>query len=192
MGQLGFYFDMNSCSGCRTCQIACKDRNDLPIGVLYRSVHSFEVGKFPDAKMFHYSKSCNHCASPECVANCPTGAMQKADDGTVIHDDAKCIGCGTCVESCPYEVPVLRSDTGIAGKCDACHALREAGKNPACVDACLMRCLDFGDVEELAAKYGTEYVHDLPFLPDSSVTSPATLIVPKECAKESSFTEVPI
>lgn len=192
MGSLGFFFDMQSCSGCRTCQIACKDRNDLPIGMLFRRVRTFETGTYPSAKMYHASTSCNHCENPACVANCPTGAMQKAEDGTVVHDDGVCIGCETCVNSCPYEVPVLDESLGIARKCDACASLREAGGNPACVDACLMRCLHFGDLDELVATYGADAMSELPFLPSADTTAPNTRYLPKEAAKESSFTEQPI
>lgn len=62
MGKLGFYFDMRACIGCRACQIACKDKNRRETaGVLYREVHTYEAGKYPDAGMFHLSMACNHC-----------------------------------------------------------------------------------------------------------------------------------
>ena len=102
---LGFYFNERACSGCRACQTACKDRNNLEVGELFRHVRTFQTGTFPNATMYHYSATCNHCESPACVANCPTGAMQKGDDGTVQHDDEACIGCGSCATACPYEVP---------------------------------------------------------------------------------------
>lgn len=192
MGHLGFYFDMEKCAGCRTCLVACKDRNDLPIGILYRRVRTFETGSYPNAALYHYSSACNHCESPACVANCPTAAMSCADDGTVQHDDGLCIGCETCVKSCPYGVPVLLGDKGVTGKCDACKALRDQGMNPACVDACTMRCLDFGEVEELKAKYGADLVSDLPVLPSSSETRPSILVHAKPCAMEESFVEQPV
>lgn len=187
MGRLGFYINIDSCIGCRTCQVACKDRNDLEIGYLFRRVDTYETGIFPNAKMYHYSHSCNHCASPACVANCPTAAMQKADDGTVQHDDGLCIGCETCVKSCPYGVPQLIKGEGIVRKCDACAPFREAGKNPVCVDACPMRCLEFGDLDELAEKHGSDLVQELPMLPSKDETDPSILINPKPCALEKDF-----
>lgn len=100
-----------------------------------------ENGAYPAAKMHSYSRTCNHCASPACVANCPTGAMYQADDGTVQHNDAECIGCQTCVNSCPYGIPQYDEEQNISRKCDSCKAYRDAGMNPVCVDACCIRVL---------------------------------------------------
>jgi anaerobic dimethyl sulfoxide reductase subunit B (iron-sulfur subunit) len=116
--------------------------------------------------------------------------MQKSDDGTVQLDDELCIGDGNCVKSCPYEVPVLLENEGIAGKCDACLPFRGAGKNPVCVDACVMRCLDFGDVDELREKYGSDLVNALPILPSPDTTGSNTLIRVKEAALNPDFREV--
>lgn len=182
MSKKGFFIDQSKCWGCRTCQIACKDKNDLPIGTLFRNVSSYEVGQYPDAKMFHYPRTCNHCINPACVENCPTGAMYVDEaDGTVQHDDEMCIGCGTCVNACPYEVPVLLADEAIAKKCDGCKQLRDNGEEPACVASCIMRALEFGDFDELQAKHPNA-VRDISVLPESSVTEPCTLIVPSEAA----------
>ena len=70
----GFYFNQQMCIGCRTCQVACKDKNDLEVGYLFRRVESFEVGEFPAPAIFHYSGACNHCHTPACVEVCPAGA----------------------------------------------------------------------------------------------------------------------
>lgn len=179
MNQLGFYFNMQACIGCHTCQIACKDKNDLPVGIFYRWVRSFEGGRFPDPYTFNYSSACNHCKNPECVRACPTGAMHKVDDGTVQHDDDACIGCRSCMSMCPYDVPQFFEDIGIAGKCNACIDLRNEGGNPACVNACMMRCLEFGDLEELRERHaGEELASTLPILPDSEITVPSLLVNP--------------
>ncbi|MDR0501395.1 MAG: 4Fe-4S dicluster domain-containing protein [Coriobacteriales bacterium] len=195
MKNLGFYYNQSACSGCRTCQIACNDRNRLEPGTLFRKVSSYETGSYPNASIYHYSATCNHCKTPACIANCPTGALRKSpDDGTTQRDDELCIGCGTCVKTCPYGVPALLP-TGKAGSCDACKPFRDAGKKPVCVDACLMRCLDFGDLDELATRYGTtsengELLSELPLLPSSEETGPHTLINPKKAALEADFREV--
>ena len=183
MTQLGFYFNQEECIGCKVCQVACCDRNNLSVETLYRTVHSFEAGSYPNAQLFHYSASCNHCADPACVKNCPTSAMYKADDGTVVHDDSLCIGCGSCKMACPYSIPAMLDERGIAGKCDSCKSLRDAGQNPACVDACPMRALDFGDLNELRAKYGDNLVDELPILPSPSFTSPSLLVKQKASAQ---------
>ena len=132
---LGFFFDVTMCIGCRTCQVACKDRNGLKVGIVFRRVRSFETGHYPEALSYNYSGSCNHCKDARCVKGCPSGAMYHAEDGTVQHDRQKCLGCGYCTWNCPYGVPQLDEEAGIVGKCDSCKPLRDAGKNPVCVDA---------------------------------------------------------
>ena len=186
---LGFYFDQTSCSGCRACQTACKDRNNLGAGELFRRVTTYQTGRFPNATMYHYAATCNHCTNPACVEVCPVGAMYVAEDGTVQHNDKTCIGCQACVNNCPYEVPVYLEEKGIVGKCDACKPFLDAGKNPVCVDACNMRCIDFGDIDELRAKYGDDLVTELPVHPDGG-TQPNTLIKAKPAALNEDFSEV--
>lgn len=78
---VGFYFDMTRCIGCRACQVACKDKNRLEVGTLYREVHSFTVGKFPEVRSYSHTFGCNHCEDAICLKNCPTGAIYKAADG---------------------------------------------------------------------------------------------------------------
>ena len=128
----GYYFDQKACIGCRTCQIACKDKNDLEVGILFRKVLSFEVGAYPETGIYHYSGSCNHCENPACVEVCPNQAMYiDEEDGTVQHDDSKCIGCEYCVKACPYGHPQYIADLRIVHKCDGCIGLRSAGERPA-------------------------------------------------------------
>lgn len=189
MGRLGFYFDGTACMGCRTCQIACKDKNNLEVGTLFRRVRSFETGAYPKPSTFHYSGTCNHCQEAKCIKGCPTGALYYADDGTVQHNKNKCIGCKYCTWNCPYSVPQFIEASGIISKCDSCKDLRDSGGNPACVDACLMRCLEFGDLDELTAKHGSALVQDLSILPSSSITEPSLLITPKSCAFDPNFKE---
>lgn len=184
--KLGFYFNGENCIGCRTCQIACKDKNDLPLGVLYRKVNTYETGAFPTPGYYHHTSTCNHCTDPACEAVCPSGAMFIADDGTVQHDDELCIGCKSCVNACPYGVPQYFEELEIVGKCDMCADRRANGLNPACVDACAMRVLEFGYIDELQAAH-PDAVRDLPILPDSSQTGPSTLISPRACALEKDY-----
>ncbi len=178
----GFYFNQQNCIGCKTCQIACKDVKNLEVGTLLRRVSDFETGTYPEARSFHFSTGCNHCENPACVKNCPTSAMHKAEDGTVLHDDGLCIGCKSCMMACPYGAPQFVEKIQMVHKCDACANRRAVGKNPACVDACYMRALDFGEIGELRDKYGDELVSDLPFLPPSELTHPPLVIKPKEAS----------
>ncbi|MBR3257469.1 MAG: 4Fe-4S dicluster domain-containing protein [Eggerthellaceae bacterium] len=183
---LGFYFNMKRCTGCRACQVACQDRNDLPVGLAARKVNSYCAGTYPNAMVYHLSVSCNHCENPACVAAFPTGATQKAEDGTVYRDAEKCIGCGACVTGCPYGHPMLDTVNHMSVRCDSCHIFRDHGQNPVCVDACQYRALDFGDLDELKAKYGADLVSVLPALPDGG-TQPNLLIKAKDAASNTTF-----
>ncbi|MFA5536525.1 MAG: 4Fe-4S dicluster domain-containing protein [Bacillota bacterium] len=190
MTRLGFYFDMTSCVGCRTCEIACKDKNNLQVGIVFRQVSTFETGSFPNPGVFHYSGACNHCANPKCVEGCPTGAMHISDDGTIQHDSDKCIGCRYCVWNCPYGAPKFIPETGKVAKCDSCKDLRDKGENPACVDACMMRALEWGDIDELKRKHaGEELTNDLPILETSTISEPALIINIKPVARQKDYRE---
>lgn len=188
---LGFYFDMQRCIGCRTCQVACKERRNIQkAGARPRRVASFETGTYPEAGMFHSTIGCNHCEHPACVANCPTAAMYKNADGIVLHDDSRCVQCRNCMTVCPYGAPQWDAEASVIVKCDSCLDLRKAGGNPACVDACPMRALEFGDIDQLKAKHGAGLVDELPYLPSASYTTPNLLIQPNAAAKSAAFNEV--
>ncbi|WP_270296737.1 4Fe-4S dicluster domain-containing protein [Eggerthella sinensis] len=187
MTQYGFYFDATNCIGCHTCQVACKDVNRLDVGQNFRRVTSYCSGSGWDVHMYHIAMGCNHCAKPACVANCPTGAMYK-DEGTglVLHDDEACIGCESCVNSCPYGEPVLIEELGIVRKCDGCAGLRLLGEEPSCVASCPQRVLEFGDIEELRAAHPeANLVSDCYVVPDSSETTPSLLMEIRDCMLDS-------
>lgn len=188
---LGFYVDLQRCIGCRTCQVACKDRRDLQsAGPRPRRVDSFECGTYPDVSLFHLALSCNHCDEPACVAGCPTAALHKADDGTVQYDADRCVVCRNCMTVCPYGAPQRDEDANLIAKCDACKALRDAGRNPVCVDACPMRAIEFGELDELRAAHGDDLTSELPVLPSADVTHPNLLLRPSAGALREDFREV--
>lgn len=188
---LGFYVDLQRCIGCRTCQVACKDRRDLQsAGPRPRRVDSFECGTYPDVSLFHLALSCNHCDEPACAAGCPTAALHKADDGTVQYDADRCVVCRNCMTVCPYGAPQHDEDANLIAKCDACKALRDAGRNPVCVDACPMRAIEFGELDELRAAHGDDLTSELPVLPSTDVTHPNLLLRPSAGALREDFREV--
>lgn len=185
MGKKGFYFDQTQCSGCRTCQVACKIEHNLPSLKTFRRVQSFVIGKWPEASVYNISTTCNHCEDPACVKVCPVGAMYIDDnDGTVQHDDDKCIGCQYCAMACPYGQPQYIKELGIVQKCDGCKNLRDQGEDPICVASCCMRAIDFGDFDELKSRYGKDSVSELPVIGSADETRPCLLIKPKENAKQ--------
>lgn len=180
MTQYGFYFDSARCTGCKSCEISCKDYNDLGADILFRRVYDMETGTWSQSPtgawtttslVYHVSNSCNHCDDPACVANCPTGAMQKnPETGLVYADPETCIGCGTCVQSCPYDAPRIDAQLNLSRKCDGCSARVAEGKLPICVKGCPNRALDFGPVDDLRKRYGQ--LADMGPLPDSDITHP--------------------
>lgn len=181
MTRLAFFFDSTRCVGCKTCAVACNKKNQLPLGVSYRRVTSYEVGEYPTATFYHWSRACNHCENPACVRACPTAAMYKDADGTVQHNDDTCIGCGSCVIACPYDVPQIVKEEGIAKKCNACADTREEDGMPTCVASCGMRALEFGDYDELLAAH-PDGVDKIAPMPDPSITMPNILVNAREAA----------
>lgn len=190
MTQYAFYFDGTRCSGCKTCEMSCKDYNDLDLGVSYRKVYETTLGETTrDAQgcisttcvSYSVSMSCNHCDDPACVHVCPTGAMHKdAETGLVSVDASKCIGCGYCHMACPYNAPKVDRVLGHSVKCDGCADRLAEGLKPVCVESCPARALDFGPVEEMAKKGELAAIAPLP---EPSYTHPNLYILPCEDAK---------
>ncbi len=176
--QLGFYINVDRCIGCHTCEMACKETNDLDLGPRWRRVRSVEGGSFPRPFAYFVSMACNHCENPICVKVCPVGAYTKREDGLVIHDPSKCIGCQYCTYACPYAAPQFDANKGKVGKCSGCTTLLEKGEQPACVQSCIMRALEFGPIDELQAKHPSA-VRSIPVLPDPTKTNPSVLIQPR-------------
>jgi anaerobic dimethyl sulfoxide reductase subunit B (iron-sulfur subunit) len=193
MAQLGFYFDADRCVSCKACIMACKDKYNTFVGTKFRNVVDYGGGSWaeqdgvmvPQGVYVHgISYSCMHCAAPACIASCPVDAIYKrAEDGVVFIDKSQCIGCGTCATACPYKAPRLLETEGIYGKCDFCRDYLDEGGSPACVDACLMRCLEHGDIDELRSKYGT--IAQIGSLPSADMTGPSFVVNPHHLANGS-------
>ncbi|QCJ40921.1 dimethylsulfoxide reductase subunit B [Bacillus sp. S3] len=171
MPQMGFYVNVAECIGCKTCVIACKDKSNLEVGRNFRRVYDFQEGTFPNVSMYHLSISCNHCDEPGCVKGCPTGAAYKrTEDGVVLIDQEKCMGCRYCEWNCPYGAPQYNKELGMMTKCDTCMDLRKKGEEPVCVTSCPMRAIEFDEIDKLRAKYGKNA--DIKGMPSSSITKP--------------------
>lgn len=199
MTQQAFYFDGTRCTGCKTCEIACKDYKDIELGLTYRRVYELTAGetvKSSDGSIttncscYSLSLACNHCTSPICVEVCPTGAMHKeSETGIVLVDTTKCIGCGYCHMSCPYNAPQVNRSKGYSVKCDGCFERVTEGQKPVCVEACPARALDFV-AEEEAAKKGDQGA--IAPLPDPGFTNPNLYINASADAKSSLVADVEI
>jgi len=181
-----FTFNASACTGCKTCLEACRDKNGLPAGVLWRKVIEISGGEWQatrnawESTVFAYylSLACNHCTHPKCAGVCPVDAFSVRPDGIVLLDGARCMGCGYCAWACPYAAPQYDEGRGVMTKCDFCFDKLEAGLPPTCVAACPLRVLDYATLEQAEALEAGQNLWQLagsqhPFpLPNYSRTEP--------------------
>lgn len=151
--QLGFYYNQNYCIGCQACETACKNKNKLDVGIRWRIVDHFETTTNGRQIDRYLSRSCMHCEKPVCAEVCPVKAYSKrAEDGIVVQNHDKCIGCGACASACPYKAPKLNRKEMKASKCDMCLDYQQQGEVPACVRGCPLQVLKIGDIREGGVK----------------------------------------
>lgn len=162
--------DLVRCMGCRACQVACKAWNDNPGEVTLclgcydnppdLSADTWSIMRFNELEeggRLHWvftKRQCMHCEDPGCVSACIVGAFRKLDNGAVVYDDKKCIGCRYCMMACPFRVPKFEWDTPLPliRKCNFCADRQAEGLEPACVKACPTDALVYGDRETLVAE----------------------------------------
>ena len=153
--------DHESCWGCRTCEVACKQENDTPDGV--RLIHVTEHGPTVDGdalELVFQVNVCRHCDDPPCAGACPEGVIFKREDGIVIMDSRGCTGCGSCIEVCPHEAIAFDEGSGIVQKCNLCYHRVEKGLIPACADnVCPAHCVYFGDPDEIGERISERKVN---------------------------------
>jgi formate dehydrogenase iron-sulfur subunit len=135
--------------------IACTVENKVPATDTYIWVAGRGVmGEYPVLSRASMPYHCMHCLEPDCVSACPVGAWSKRDDGPVLYDEDKCIGCRYCMNACPFSVPHFDWDKGLFGgalihKCTMCAHRLEVGQEPACVQTCPTGALKFGERADL-------------------------------------------
>lgn len=203
--KLGLIIDLDICVGCHACAVACKEWNDggrfgplpdedpyggEPLGVWFNRVHTYEVESKEENKpamTVHFPRSCLHCETPDCVTVCPTGASYKrAEDGIVLVDDDKCIGCKLCSWACPYGAREYSVVRGVMQKCTLCvdriynESFEEYDRQPACVMACPTRARHFGDLGDpesnvsqlVAERGGYELMPEMGYKPVNKYLPP--------------------
>jgi len=168
MSKYGMVMDLDRCIGCNACVIACKVEHNTPGGIHFTKILEQEIGTYPQAKRRFLPVMCNHCDNAPCIDVCPTQATYARDqDGIVLMDWDKCIGCGACVLACPYDQrfqvfdnrtvfpggtkdferpDIERAQEGTVAKCDFCYHRIDEGLEPACVEVCPTNARIFGEV----------------------------------------------
>jgi len=167
--RVGFFTDTSLCIGCKACEVACKEWNDVPEDGLdflglsmdntgglgastWRHVAFVEqhVQDPADAMRWLMSSDvCKHCTEAACLEVCPTGSLFRTEFGTVVVQEDICNGCGYCVPACPFGVLDKREEDGRVWKCTLCYDRLGAGQEPACAKACPTDSIQFGPLEEL-------------------------------------------
>ena len=204
--KLGLVIDLDTCVGCHACATSCKEWNTggiagpltderpyakEPQGVWFNRVHSYELAADAatrqPAQTLHFPRSCLHCETPACVTACPTGASYKrAEDGIVLVDEDKCIGCKLCSWACPYGAREYSEAEGVMKKCTLCvdriynDKLDEVDRQPACVQACPTQARHFGDLGDpesavsrlVADRNGVALMPELGYAPTNRYLPP--------------------
>jgi formate dehydrogenase iron-sulfur subunit len=168
---MGFFTDTTVCIGCKACEVACKEWNQLPAtnggastlsgdsydntrrldGMHWRHVKFIEQFS-PDRKDGRWllmSDVCKHCVQAGCLEVCPTGAIIRTEFDTVVIQSDVCNGCRDCIAACPFGVIEINPASGTAQKCTLCYDRLQVGMTPACAQACPTASIQFGPITEL-------------------------------------------
>lgn len=169
--------DLRRCIGCQACTVACHIENQAPLGKFRTIVSQTEVQSLETAEpaQFMLPRLCNHCDNPPCVPVCPVQATWQREDGIVVVDSDRCVGCAYCVQACPYDARFINDRTQTADKCTFCAHRLEAGLLPACVESCVggARIIgDLNDPESQIARMVEQYRDELMVLQPDKNTRP--------------------
>ena len=166
----GFFTDTSICIGCKACEVACKEWNQLPGNPAHFLGDSFDnTGQLDDMNWRHVqfrettspqggpawlmmSDVCKHCNQARCMDVCPTGAIIRTEFDTVFIQQDVCNGCRNCISACPFGVIGFSGDTGTVRKCTLCYDRLQAGMQPACAQACPTQSIRFGPLDQLHAQ----------------------------------------
>ena len=141
--------DLDRCSGCDSCIVACKLENNIDLGNYWNQVIAVgPTGTHPDIEQYWLPVQCQQCENAACVHVCPTEASHVAEDGTIQIDKEKCIGCQFCVMACPYGVRYLNEEEKVVEKCTLCEQKLLQGELPQCVSQCGGNARWVGDTDE--------------------------------------------
>lgn len=151
--RFGMLVDLRKCIGCQACTVSCSVENQAPIGQFRTTVLQYEVDRPGSAPaMVSLPRLCNHCEEPPCVPVCPVQATFQRSDGIVLVDNERCVGCGYCVQACPYDARFINHETQTADKCTFCDHRLEVGLLPACVESCVGGARVIGDLNDAGSE----------------------------------------
>ena len=170
-----FLLDLNRCTGCGACTLACAIENQLPWGENWRWIETYNERHISQLPFYHFSLACNHCVDAPCVKSCPALAIGRdARTGAVLIDPDLCIGCTYCSWSCPYDAPRFSESLGVMRKCTFCNERQLEGLLPACVQQCPTGALNLMDLTENPAPVPPG---DIPGFPQTAA-KPSLRFVP--------------
>lgn len=174
--QYAFEVDLDACSGCKACVVACHNLNGLEEEETWRAVGLLHGGTTQLPVLQHVTAACHHCLEPACLDGCPVEAYEKDPiTGIVRHLDDQCIGCQYCILKCPYDVPKYSHSKGIVRKCDMCSNRLAVGEAPACVQACPNQAIRITLVNKHVVAENAEANLFLPGAPEPGYTLPTTV-----------------
>jgi formate dehydrogenase iron-sulfur subunit len=171
--RVGFFTDTTVCIGCKACEVACKEWNQIPddlvgfTGESYDNTSALGANSWRHVAFVEQSKLvaddtgtrwlmssdvCKHCTEAACLEVCPTGAIFRTEFETVVVQEDICNGCGYCVVACPFGVIDQRKDDGRVWKCTLCYDRLKDGLEPACAKACPTDSIQFGELEVLRVR----------------------------------------
>ena len=171
----GMVIDLRKCIGCQACTVGCSMENQPPIGQFRTTVLQYEVEDYGLPAMFNLPRLCNHCDNPPCVPVCPVQATFQREDGIVLVDSDRCVGCAYCVQACPYDARFINEETQVADKCTFCEHRLEVGLLPACVETCVGGARIIGDLNDpnsMASQLLVENQEDIKVLKPDMNTAP--------------------
>ena len=167
--RVGFFTDSSICIGCKACEVACKEWNQLPTEGLdflamsydntgqlgadsWRHVAFVEQDRNGEVRWLMNSDVCKHCTRAACLDVCPTGALFRTEFDTVVVQSDVCNGCGYCVSACPFGVIDRRESDGRAWKCTMCYDRLKEGRRPACATVCPTQSISYGTLTDMREK----------------------------------------
>ena len=180
MSRYCLIIDLDRCFGCHSCEVACKNANDVRLGCDWNKVLEMgPFGDYPNLSGYFLPKQCQQCENAPCIEVCPTGASQRdPETGAVIIDSEVCIGCQLCMTACPYGARTSNEVAGVVEKCTLCRDLTAAGEQPACVAACCGKARYYGDLDDPSsdaamalAAAAPEALHKLPDTGNAPLTT---------------------